>query len=478
MSGSGKRSRNLLILGGILVLLGGSYAYLKFQPAETPKQKAEPAKPVIQIAKLNAEDLTRITVRSERGTLSLVKVDESWGIEAPHPVKADETALYGLLSSFTNLTAAEIVDPAPQDLSQYGLAKPAVVAVAELNDRTTRTYYLGDRIPTGAGFYFKAGDDPRVFLISYADGRRFSYSLAELRDLSLPAINPQELTYFKLSRPGRAAIEIVPNDQPSGAAAQYQLSSWKMVQPYREPKQVNSDRFKPILDTLADLNSFNEAVDDNPSDLGKYGLQPARAELTVKDRANRLRLLIGKERDETSVYCKTDAARTVFAINKDRLASLENAKPLELMDKFVYIVNIDDVDRITVAAAGRTHTITIGRRPKPGSSAKADVATVFRIDGKTVPDKAFRKYYQSLIGLMVEAENDRARVSGASDLQTVFYLNKGEKREVRIDYVPYNQDFDAVVSGGKAEFLISREQVRGMLKQLEDLIQGKLPAEN
>lgn len=477
MSGRGKRSRNLLIVGGILVLLGGSYAYLKLQPTGTPEQTAAPVKPVIQIVQLKENDLARITIRSERETFSLVKVDENWGIESPRPVKADLTALYGLLSGFINLTAEEIVDPDPQDLAQYGLAKPAVTAVAELNDRTTRTYYLGDKIPTGAGFYFKAGDDPRVFLISNADGSRFSYSLAELRDLSLPAINPQELTYFKLSRPGRATIEIVPNDQLSGAAAQYQLSAWKMIQPYREPKQVNSDRFKPILESLAGLDSFNGAVDDNPSDLGKYGLQPARAELTVKDRVSQLQLLIGKERDENSVYCKTDDAKTVFTISKDRLASLD-AKPLDLIDKFVYIVNIDNVDRITVAAAGRTHTITIGRRPKSGSSSEAETETVFRVDGKTVPDKAFRKYYQSLIGLMIEAENDRTSASGAFDLQTVFYLNKGAKREVRIDYIPYNQDFDAVVSDGKTEFLISREQVRGMLKQLDDLIQGKLAAEN
>jgi hypothetical protein len=472
MSGATRRGRNLLILGGILLVLLGSCAYLQFQARQGAGAKTAPDPPPRLISRLDEARIARLVLESPQGKLTLVQRDGAWNVDAPYPVKLDPVALYGLVANFTALRAREVIDPRPGDLAPYGLARPALTASAVLTDGTERRYALGDLAPSGAGYYLKAPADPAVYLIAASDGRKFRYSLADLRDRELPAVAPERLNYFKLSRSGGAAIEIVPDDSAGGGRSDSPLSVWKMVQPYREPKPVNSDRFKPVLDALAGLSTLTEVVADHPADLAPYGLAPARAELIAGDGQTRLHLLIGKKRDAEQVYCKLADEARVFTLPQAGLAFVET-RPFDLIERFVCLVNIDAVERIEVAAAGRTRTIAIVRKP---SAAAGGEAAAFRVDGKAVAAAPFRKYYQSLIGLMAEAENDRGPARGAPEVRTSFFLRQGpqgERRVLAVNYLPYNADFYAVERDGRTEFLISREQVREMLRRLEALARGR-----
>lgn len=52
-----------------------------------------------------------------------------------------------------------------------------------------------------------------------------------------------------------------------------------------------------------------------------------------------------------------------------------------------------------------------------------------------------------------------------------FYL-VNKKVDV-MQYIPYNDDFYMVVRNGKSDFVIAKEQVQKVLKDLEDLVAGK-----
>src|SRR5699024_2505294 len=91
-----------------------------------------------------------------------------------------------------------------------------------------------------------------------------------------------------------------------------------------------------------------------------------------------------------------------------------------------------------------------------------EVIETYKVDGKEVEEKPFKTYYQSLIGLMVDAENDNESDQDP-EVMTTFFLNKGKDREIHVDYVPYDNDFYVVERGGRAEFVISKQQVKKML---------------
>ncbi|HHW70184.1 MAG TPA: hypothetical protein GX392_02415, partial [Clostridiales bacterium] len=189
----------------------------------------------------------------------------------------------------------------------------------------------------------------------------------------------------------------------------------------------------------------------------------------------KLHIYIGEEYDDETVYFKTDDGDSVYTIEKSKLEFMD-IKPFELVEKFAYIVNIDDVDKIVVEGGGKSHTLTLTRtiQEAEGEEDEEDeVITTYKVDGKEVEEDSFKKYYQSLIGLIVDAENNE-EPNADPEVKTTFFLNKGKEREVHVDYVPYDKDFYLVVRNGKAEFLISQKQVKNMLNDLELLIEGKL----
>lgn len=100
-----------------------------------------------------------------------------------------------------------------------------------------------------------------------------------------------------------------------------------------------------------------------------------------------------------------------------------------------------------------------------------EVAT-YKVDGKEVEEKPFKKAYQSVIGVLVDSENTK-ELRENPEVKTTFFLNKGPDREVHINYVPYDDDFYAVFRSGKAEFVVNKKSVHKMLDDVDALANGK-----
>lgn len=467
-----KRWRNVIILVVVLALLASSYAYLVKHPQG---QKAQSQS--IQVSSLNKDNIVKMTLKKKDGTLTFEKKDKEWVAGAPYSsVKLDQTKVDDVAYTFASLSAEQIVDESPQDLAQYGLKDPVVTATATLKDGTTKTLYLGNKTPTGT-YYLMAEGDPKVYEVWMNHGEHLSYTLNDVRDTKLPEINTQELTYLKMWKEGGRTIEIKTNDSQSKDQAQFGLGLWQMTQPYNEPMGVATDQFQKVLDALPQL-AIDGFVEDNPKDLSQYGLDKPKGELIVKDKNNTLHIFIGKDKDDKQVYFKSADAPSVYTMSKDKLTFMDT-KPFDIVDKFAYIVNIDDVDKIIVEGNGKTHVMTLTRTTKKAQKEgeKDEVITTYTVDGKTVEEQPFKKYYQSLIGLLVDAENNK-QLEEVPEVKTTFFLNKGKEREVHVNYVPYDNDFYAVFRGGKAEFVVSRQQVDKMLQTLDDLIAGKLKADS
>ena len=89
-----------------------------------------------------------------------------------------------------------------------------------------------------------------------------------------------------------------------------------------------------------------------------------------------------------------------------------------------------------------------------------------------VEDKPFRKVYQSIVGVLADAEV-REGTEGKAEVKAIFYLNKGKNREMHINYVPYDDDFYAVFIDGESEFAVNKPMVQKMLTDIEALYRGE-----
>lgn len=465
-----KKSKNLLVLFGVMAVLISLYLFLKYRPQKNVTD-LNVSSEAITLVNLDNESIKQMALKSKNSTIKFVRNGGQWTSNLAFPIK--ESEVNGLSYVFFGLRAEQVIDESPEDLEQYGLKDPAVIIeVTATNENKPKTMYLGDLTPSGMSYYFRLHDDPAVYTIATYHGEKFLLTPADFRDNSLALINIEKINYFKLSRAGQPDLEIRLNAENS-EFAQYGIGIWQMTKPYQEPMSVQTEKFQSILQTITSITNADKFIDDNPTNLNRYGLANPRAEVLIKDNQSQFRLLIGDPMNDESFYCKKPDSKGVFTISSNNLFFIDT-KAFELVEKFAYIVNIDNVDHIKISGLGSKHDLTITRKEKKSSTEDSpEFEASYQIDGKKVKEQLFKNAYQSIIGLTVESECPTQPKSQTPELTITFALNKGAQQKVEINYVPYDYDFYAVFRGGKAEFLISKDQVKAMLRELKSTIEGK-----
>jgi hypothetical protein len=396
-----------------------------------------------------------------------------WASDSP-AAPLDGSRLDELLSSFSDLTAERTIDENPTDLGQYGLAPARARVEGSLSDGTAKVFFLGDLAPTGNSYYLRVEGDPKVYTIWRSIGERFHWTLKDLRDRTIaPAINPDEITYLRLARADGSVIEITEKSTIESASAQFGFSRFVMTRPYRHPRGVDAEKQDAFLRGPLGI-AIADFVDDAPKDLAAYGLAKPWGQVLVRDKTNTLSFQLGAKRKDGMTYFRVGGKPNVYAVQTESL-SFMSTPAFDLVDKFAFIPNIDDVDRLEITTGGATHALTLART-KPatnGQGAEAEeVVTTYRADGKDVEEASFKKLYQEVIGLLVEGEV-RSPPSGKPEVRTRYLLNKGAVRDVTVSYVPYDRDFYAVFVGGQCDFAISKGQVSAMGNALARLLAGE-----
>ena len=153
-------------------------------------------------------------------------------------------------------------------------------------------------------------------------------------------------------------IEEIQIKPASGDASRVQKinGAWQLVEP--EKADADQGQVTNAATSLASLE-VTRVVDDNPSDLAQYGLNPPKADIAfkVKGKSETQHLLLG-EKTATSgdLYAKTPDQKRVFLI----AAYLENTferTPFDLRDKAVLKFDQSKADGVEVVHDGMTTTL-------------------------------------------------------------------------------------------------------------------------
>jgi hypothetical protein len=467
-------ARRLLILIALSVVLGAIIAGFMILK-NRPKEAAEEPQEKIAISRFDEKLLQKITLKTADHTLILFKDGRQWKAESEVPVELDETAVQDLVYSFTSLYSEALVEEKPKDLAQYGFDPPKATATATLTDGSVREFYLGDQTPVKTTYYLKAKDDPRVFAVWMNHASHFRYTLSDIRNKKLPEINTQELVYLKIWKEGKPVFEVMSEELLPGMEekVEFALARLYVTIPYHDPKPIASNRWSEDFISKFHPPRIKKFVDDRPKDLFPYGLDPPKAELLMKDKENTLHLLLG-EKEGDVVYFQQKGRPAVHALDADILTFLD-VKPFVVIDKFAFIVNIDHVNWVRITGRGQDRTLSIKRKEieKTATEEEQEVKESYFLDGKEVEEKPFKAMYQSIIGLLIDAEYSPP-IREKPEIRITYNLNEGERREHRITFVPYNVDFYAVFKNGLSEFLINRAQLDNVFSDLDALTKGEL----
>ena len=125
---------------------------------------------------------------------------------------------------------------------------------------------------------------------------------------------------------------------------------------------------------------------------------------------------------------------------------------------------------------GETHTLSMTRRTEKAKEKdkEDEVVTTYFLDGKEREEDPFKDFYQSLIGIVVDAQKNHT-VQGQPDFKITYYLNKGSQPERNVAFIPYDDNYYSVVQDGdvESEFLVTRKRLDWVMNDLANLISGK-----
>jgi hypothetical protein len=186
----------LIIAVIVLAALAGVLYWSQHRkpPAENA---AVPATPVI--LKVDPSAVTQLVIKQKSSDpVALNKTEGKWQITEPKPYRADQEAVFGVLSTLSALSADRVVEEKAADRKQYGLEEPATEV-----DVGTRKLMLGDDTPAGGDVYAAVAGDPRVFTVSSYTKTSLAKSLNDLRDKSLLTLNADKVSRVELVKKGQ-----------------------------------------------------------------------------------------------------------------------------------------------------------------------------------------------------------------------------------------------------------------------------------
>ena len=185
----------------------------------------------------------------------------------------------------------------------------------------------------------------------------------------------------------RVTVKSAAGDQTT---IEKQGTAWQVTQPSAVP--ADEAEISGITSNLASVE-VQRVVDDQPTDLKQYGLDPARIEVTFKFAGKDQKLLIGQKTPTgADIYAKVPDKPRVFLVSS-YLESTFNKSSFDLRDKTILKIDREKVDRMEIETPDRTLKVVkqgADWRVASPVDARADFGAVEGIIGRlnTTPMKS------------------------------------------------------------------------------------------
>ena len=452
--------RLLVVAGGVgIVLLVGAYLLLANRPE--PEYSGPVASDRQQLSDVE-EDLIVAMELAPRGgeTVLLEREGAVWVAREPFPFRWDWPRLQELRASFASLFAQRLVVEDPEDRAQYGLAPPVVVARTRLESGETFEFHLGNLTSSGEAYFLSSRDDRAVFTVHAVHGKRFSWTVADLRDQTMPALTADRVNRIWF-RDGDYEVELV---AVGGQARYAHMGSAQVMRiPYLAP--ADAERFASIARRVAEM-PISDAVADDPSGYAQFGLDPPRGELRVRDFEDELHLLLGATVDG-QVYVKMPAARRVHTVPAAALDFL-SLIPFELSEPRVLNVPVERVNSIQFRTSESEHRIDLRRTTDDLGAEQVTLA----VDGRPLEQDAFALLSDEIANLAVDAPAPSGRDAPGGDpvLTIAYHLRGGGRYTLEARFLPYDRDFHLLMLDDSIDLLVDSRAVSALLERIETTV--------
>jgi Domain of unknown function (DUF4340) len=242
----------------LLVIIGGYAYYVSRQPVEqTPKLNA-----------ISAGDIQQIELRSPTHDIVVERSKDGWRFVKPIQGEADRATVDSMADAIAGLQITDTINETPTDLAPFGLQNPAVNVIITTRDhRVLPAIMVGKDTPVGNSAYIKSGQKPGILLVANSFPSQVEKSLDDLRPRSLIGFKPDEVREVVLDSNNGVPLELNKKGE-----------QWTITKP--KLYAADNSAVQQLLDTITNAR-VTDFIDDNPSDLSKYGLANPSFKLTL-----------------------------------------------------------------------------------------------------------------------------------------------------------------------------------------------------
>ncbi len=292
------QTRGLYVATAVLIILGGLWYWSQHRkPSEdTSKSDTAPA-----ILKLDQNSVTRVELtKKDSAPVILEKSSGDWQITAPKPLRADQSAVSGLVSTLATLNSERLVEDKAANLAQYGLASPALqVDVAE-KDNKSQKLLIGDDTPTGGAVYAMLAGVSRVFTIASYTKTSLDKSLNDLRDKRLITLAADKISRVELLKKSEE-IEFGRNHD-----------EWQILKP--KPLRADSTQVGDLVRQLTEAKMDTSSADAADASAAFEKAAPV-ATAKVADESGTQQLEIRKAKAKDDYYAKSSVVEGAFKVD-------------------------------------------------------------------------------------------------------------------------------------------------------------------
>jgi hypothetical protein len=447
----------------LVVVLAGLGAYIYFVDSKRPAASADGSSETTEkVFTVEADKINELRITTQGESSLLRKDDSGWKMIEPAAIEADPPEVIGVATALTNIDIVRVVDDNATNLEQFGLAKPLVEVAFKADGGAAGTLKLGNKNATQGEIYAVKNDEKRVFLVSAFQESTFNRKPFDLRDKKILKFDRDQADSLVLAK-GANSIELA----RSG-------SEWKVVKPV-----ASRSDYSAIEGFLTRLSSSNmsKLVEQNPTDLKKYGLDKPSMTVTIGAGSAKTVLEVGAT-EGGDTYAKDSSRPMVFTVDTtlqgDLNKDFNEYRKKEMFDfRPFYLARLRAV--LDAPSGPKTYEF---EKQKPATATDPETWKVTRVGGAshTADGAAMEDLLNKLMSIRAESFVDAKTKTGLDKPALVISASFDEGKFERVRFGQAGETAYAVRDGETGVAKIEMSSLRNALQAFDVAVTPKEPA--
>lgn len=434
----------VLLLAGILVLNFADFSSENGGVTST-------SEPSYTAFSSEVSDLKSVEVKTSDTSIKAENVNGEWTIGGMDKSDVDPSKVSAFVSAVSSITSNRKIEENVTDFAQYGLENPSISVIITGINGSVNTLYIGDKSPTLGEYFIRLNDDAAVYTLYSHKVDTLLQPLSYYSDFNRFNINIDDINRIKIKKTDETIeLKIIDNVDKNTN------NVWEMVSPYQSG--ANDDYIDDkILAPIGDITLTNPIETRD----GMFTESSPVITLTVKPYDNTTGKY-GEEYIEELTVGKSDGEKTyvkykgkMFAVSAENV-SFVGEKSFDIVSKLQALVDISEVESVTLEYNGKKHKIDVS---KDGSKYS------FKLDGKNADTKTSQTIYQQIISLAVDGV-----YAGEPAGDTLLKISYGDKADTVIEFKSMDGLNCALVRNGKTDFTIRKSKLLEFMKLFDTYV--------